>query len=186
MKNTQTQDFKALEVENKEALEAYGFSFDEIPEEPRDEIMYRESTIMKPETKKEINLEEMFSLKVPEETVEEEVPVEFSDVEEAMISLLQEKSRELAGYRFFIEGLDKDGVPFGNFNGAGKRAITMYQPDSEQTPDSGRNYGKRFYKWTEGDVKDVLYAIFEQAQINPVMNQVLFGKKEEGETVEEE
>lgn len=181
MKTTQTQNLKALEVENKEALEAYGFSFDEIPEEPEDEKIYMESKTMKPETK--IDLEAMFSLKV-EETVEE-VPVEFSDVEEAMISLLKEKSRELAGYRFFIEGLDEDGVPFGNFNGAGDRAITMYQPDSEKTPDSGRNYGKRFYRWTEGDVKDVLYAIFEQAQVNPLMNEILFSKKED-EAVEEE
>ena len=170
-------------VENLEALEAYGFDIPDYEvEEPEDEKIYMESKTMKPETK-EIDLEAMFSLKV-EETVEE-VPVEFSDVEEAMISLLKEKSRELAGYRFFIEGLDEDGVPFGNFNGAGDRAITMYQPDSEKTPDSGRNYGKRFYRWTEGDVKDVLYAIFEQAQVNPLMNEILFSKKED-KAVEEE
>lgn len=184
MKNTQ-QDFKALEVENENVLEAYGFSFDEIPEEPRDEIMYRESTIMKPETKEEIDLASIFELKVPdvEEEIEEET-VEFNETEEAMITLLKEKSRELSKYCFYIEKEDADGIPYGNFNGAGDRAITMYQPDSPKSANNGRNYGKMFYQWKKTITKDVLYAIFEQAQVNPLMNKILFGKKEEA--VEEE
>ena len=183
MKTTQTQNLKALEVENKEALEAYGFSFNEIPEEPRDEIMYRESTIMKPE--EEIDLEAIFELDEDAiEEVEEEI-VEFNKTEEAMITLLKEKSRELSQFCFYIEKKDGEGIEFGNFNGAGDRAITMYQPEHPDAPKSGKNYGKMFYRWTNEAVKDVLYGIFEQAKKKKKMHEILFGKKEE-KAVEEE
>ena len=173
-------------VENLEALEAYGFDIPqyEIIEEPEDERIYMETKTMKKETP--IDLEAIFEL--DEDAVEEEIEeeVEFNETEQAMIDLLKEKSRELSQFCFYIERKDGEGIEFGNFNGAGDRAITMYQPEHPDAPKSGKNYGKMFYRWTNEVVKDVLYGIFEQAKKNRKMHEILFGKKEEGEKAVEE
>lgn len=57
---------------------------------------------------------------------------------------------------------ESTGLAYGVFNGAGKRAITMYNPDHPDAPTSGPNYGKVFYRWSDEAVVGLLHAIFEQ------------------------
>lgn len=57
------------------------------------------------------------------------------------------------------------GLAYGVFNGAGARAITMYNPDHPDAPTSGPNYGKVFYRWGEARVEGLLHAIFDECFI---------------------
>jgi len=65
--------------------------------------------------------------------------------------------------RIHIDKIEEaTGLSYGVFNGAGARAITMYNPDHPDAPKSGANYGKVFYRWGEKRVEGLLHAIFEQ------------------------
>ena len=57
---------------------------------------------------------------------------------------------------------ESTGLAYGVFNGAGAKAITMYNPDHPDAPSSGQNYGKVFYRWSDEAVVGLLHAIFEQ------------------------
>lgn len=78
--------------------------------------------------------------------------------------------------RVYINTVEEStGLKYGVFNGAGPRAITMYNPDHPDAPTSGPNYGKVFYHWNEERVVKLLHAIFDE----------YFVEKEVEETQEE-
>ena len=65
--------------------------------------------------------------------------------------------------RVYISTVEEaTGLAYGVFNGAGARAITMYNPDHPDAPTSGPNYGKVFYRWGEERVEGLLHAIFDE------------------------
>ena len=107
---------------------------------------------------------------------------ELNELEKEMRTVLQVNSKEMARARLFISGEDENGLPFGNFNGAGGRAITMYQPEHPEAG-TGRNYGKVFYRWTNPKVVELMHAIFEECGWDPAE---LLEQDEEVEETQEE
>lgn len=112
----------------------------------------------------------------------QEEEFELNELEKEMRKVLQANSKEMARARLFISGEDENGLPFGNFNGAGGRAITMYQPDHPEAG-TGRNYGKVFYRWTNPKVVELMHAIFEECGWDPAE---LLEKDEQVEEIQEE
>jgi len=113
---------------------------------------------------------------------EEEEKFTLDDLQKAMKDVLQANSKAMARARVFISGEDENGLPFGNFNGAGNRAITMYQPDHPEAG-TGRNYGKVFYRWSNSKVVDLMNAIFEECGWDPA--ELLEQDEQVGEVQEE-
>ena len=113
---------------------------------------------------------------------EEEEKFTLNDLQKAMKDVLQANSKAMARARVFITGEDENGLPFGNFNGAGNRAITMYQPDHPEAG-TGRNYGKVFYRWSNPKVVDLMNAIFEECGWDPA--ELLEENEQVGEVQEE-
>lgn len=74
--------------------------------------------------------------------------------------------------RVYINTVEEStGLEYGVFNGAGARAITMYNPDHPDAPTSGPNYGKVFYKWGEERVVKLLHAIFDEYFVEKEMEE---------------
>ena len=157
MKNSNHTTIKEpSNAELLEQLKAVGFEF-ETPEPKAEEVVepMEETT---PTSENPF----VFSFDMMDKKEEGEVEgetFELNKLQEAMKKVLRDNSKEMARARFFINGEDENGLPYGNFNGAGKRAITMYQPEH---PDAGtgRNYGKVFYRWSNPKVVALMDAIF--------------------------
>lgn len=143
----------------KEYMEIAGFSF--TPEdEPVEEVpleIVEETPAKAPKF--------VFSFDMMDENGPSEKFV-MNALQEAMADVLRQNSKEMARARFFINGEDENGLPYGNFNGAGARAITMYQPEHPKAG-KGRNYGKVFYPWTDERVVSLMNAIFEECGWDP-------------------
>lgn len=155
-----------LTDESREMLIQMGINPDNAPvEEDIYEKSYEEIVI--PEEVEETGEKEckfVFEFDLFEEEDKEEFTL--NELQKAMKEVLRQNSKKMARARFYISGEDENGIPYGNFNGAGPRAITMYQPDHPDAPKSGRNYGKVFYKWGDSRVVELMNAIFEECGWN--------------------
>lgn len=155
MKNNENQSISNLTDEQISQMykeyENMGFSFNEVPEEIVEP---------KPETSQEEKDKPKFVFTF-EQFEDEEENFELPEIYKRMKKVLIENSKPMSRARFYIKSEDENGLPFGNFNGAGNRAITMYQPDHPEAG-TGRNYGKMFYRWTNPKVMGLMDAIFEE------------------------
>lgn len=152
MKNNESISMSNLTDEQIATMyEDIGFGFDEVPEE-----------IVEPETKtSEEKDKPKFVFTFEEQFEDEKENFELPELYKRMKKVLVQNSKAMSRARFYIKGEDENGLPFGNFNGAGNRAITMYQPDHPEAG-TGRNYGKMFYRWTNPKVIALMDAIFEE------------------------
>ncbi len=154
---TNTRNQSNLTDESREMLIQMGINPDNAPEEIFEEPS-EETMIVEKETAEE-KAKFVFDFDLFEEEDEEEFTL--NELQKAMQKVLRQNSRKMARARFYISGEDESGLPYGNFNGAGPRAITMYQPDHPEAG-KGRNYGKVFYKWGDSRVVALMDAIFEE------------------------
>lgn len=167
MKRTNTTFQSNLTDEQIENLKAMGF-MEEIPEEPVEERVQLMDIPLVEEKIQEVKEMKDSKFVFEFDFMDDEVDEKFvlNELQEAMKRVLRDNSKKMAQARFFINGEDENGLAYGNFNGAGPRAITMYQPDHPEAG-KGKNYGKVFYRWTNPKVVPLMEAIFQECGWNP-------------------
>ena len=174
MKTKTTSQFGKLTDEQIENLKAMGF-MEEIPEEPVEEKVQLVEDVPLVEEKieevKEMSSKFVFEFDFMDDEVDEKFVL--NEMQEAMKQVFFKKdengiknSVKMSRVHLYIPTEDENGLPYGNFNGAGPRAITMYQPDHPEAG-KGKNYGKVFYRWSNPKVVPLMEAIFERCGWNP-------------------
>lgn len=179
MMMTENQQLDISNMTDEQLAQMYeSFGFEEEVQEPESEPVVEEV----PETTTKLTLN--FGVEDAEEGGFE-LPVLYEAMKEAFSQRIEGETLSvlMARERIFLKQKDEQGIEYGNFNGAGPRAITMYQPEHPDAPKSGRNYGKVFYHWDEERIVPLLDAIFEAYGLDP---QVALQEKIERDKAKEE
>lgn len=154
-----------LTDESRQMLIQMGINPDNAPEELFEEPYEEEVIVLEEDVEETVEEKPKFVFEFDLFEEEDEEEFTLNELQKAMQKVLRQNSKKMARARFYISGEDENGLPYGNFNGAGPRAITMYQPDHPEAG-KGRNYGKVFYKWGDSRVVALMNAIFEECGWN--------------------
>lgn len=143
-----------------EEYAGFGFESNEIPE-PEPEIV-EEIPEEIPETTTKLTLK-LFKEEVNEDF---KLPILYEAMKEAFDQTIEgdRLSVIMANAHLLVK---TDNEVFGNFNGAGPIAVTMFNPEHPDAPKSGKNYGKVFYHWDDDQIMELLDAIFETYGLDP-------------------